>query len=108
VGKVRVLKLAQILSTGSLDYIFDDSGQKKLPGRPVWAYTVGQGYATLGLYCHPMGGGEGGPDFFFYLVRTNIKNGRSEKKFLSFGAITVNTLGSRGRPNLLPSPRVNK
>jgi hypothetical protein len=38
-GKVRVFELAEIFSTGILDYIFDDSREKNFPGGPVWAHT---------------------------------------------------------------------
>jgi hypothetical protein len=68
VRKVRVSKLAQILPTGTLDYIFDDSGEKILVGPygPVWAaenHENHQGYTTLGPYC-------GGLSFLFVGLRT--------------------------------------
>jgi hypothetical protein len=79
---VRVTKLAKIFLTSTLDYIFDDSGEKKYlagPYRPVELaekhekhknHDFRPGYATLGPYCRPMRGSRG-PNFCFQT--SNIK-----------------------------------
>ena len=80
---MRVSKLAQILPTGTLDYIFDDSGEKNFLAGPYGPVRSAEnrenrdfrlGYATLGPYCRPMGG-SGGPNFFSLdLEQPNMKS----------------------------------
>jgi hypothetical protein len=74
--QVRVSKLAKILHTSTLDYIFDDSEDKNSVAgqyRPVGStenrekrknHNFRPGFATLSPYCCPMEG-SGGPKFLF-------------------------------------------
>ena len=52
------------------------------------------GFKTLVPYCRPVGGW--GAEFFVVGLRKVMKD--ETKKFISFGAITVNTLGGRNPP----------
>jgi hypothetical protein len=77
--------LAQTLYTGTLDHIFDNSGEKQFLAGPYGPVRSAknrnnccQGYTTLGLYCHPMGGR--GRIFFFLLEKNKHKKSWNMRK----------------------------
>jgi hypothetical protein len=112
---VRVSKLAKILPTSTLDYIFDDSGEKNYlagPYRPVESAENREKhknrdfcleYATLGPYCRPMGG-QAGQTFCFQTFNIKLRKVRKSWRKIVSGLrdITIYYVG-RGW-NSPPSP----